>query len=1410
MSSTIEDEIVRMSFDNKQFESGVATSLGSIDKLKSSLAFKGAGSGLDDINRSVGRFNMQPMSSAIDGVSKMWLGLATVAVTAISNITNKVIDAGLRMAKSITIDPLTAGFNEYSTNLNSIQTIIANTGAKLPVVNDALKVLNTYSDKTIYNFSQMAQNIGRFTAAGVGIDDATDAIKGMANTAALTGATSDQLNSAMYQMSQALSTGTIRLMDWNSLNNANMGTQNVQKALMATTRTFEDNGAAMDAAIAKNGNFRDSLSEGWLSAETFTKTMKVMAGTLDETTGKYVAFSIAQLEGMGYSTESAKELRKLSKAAIDSATKVKTIGQAYDVIKESIGSGWAQVFQNIFGNFEQSKKLWTGVTEFITGGISGFFEKINKALEYWNKFGGRVEVIAGLKQAFKDLLRFFVPIKNAFKEVFPPSSAKVLVTMSEAFHSFFDLFRLNVKQMHVIRLVFVAIFSAIKFGFSLIGDLVGAFKTLFGIVGGARGGGVLSGFIGTIAEAVTAFVDWAQEGDKVGKMLKKAAGAVREFFSGLKPLLPILQQVGDAIQNMAEQGYLIAEGLIDGMLEGLSVANIQAAVVEFANNIVTWIKDALGIHSPAAELVPVGVNIAEGIAQGLSDGLSSIINALKNIFSAIGGAFKALVSGIDPEEALAIINTGFFIALYIAARSFFKSFGGLIKSAKGVFDQAGGILGQITDNLKTMQNKVRSEIIRNIAISVGLLAAAAWVLSKVPSKKLALALGAITGMMVGLLTAMGVVSKGTKGAKGMDVKAIAKQTAQMYALSGAMIAFATAILIMTSAVALMGQLDPETIKKGLAGVGLVMAGLVAATAILSATGGGATIMAAAVALLVMAPALVAMAGVMKLYAGMDWETIKTGGGFAALTILALGLAMAAFGPYALSGSVGLLIVSGALLVLAGVMERFAAINGEDFKKALVGLSWALLAIVIAANAMVAAMPGALAMAVMAAAIHVLAKALEKLSQIPSGDLKKAIIAIVALMAAIGLVSILLIPAIIPIALLGAAFLVLGAGLFLAGTGMWLFGTGLALVAAAGAAAFAVLGAAIISFLEMSPLIAQQFGLGMEAWAAVIEEKGPLLIHAFGTLIISMCDEFIRAAPSVRDAIIVYGHVIIDVIKEFTPDVIEVILKLALGLVAAFTGNMPAFVDAGILTVLAFMEGIRKRKDELIDKAGDLILDFMGGIAKAIDERHDEFMGQGLAIGRAILRGIGNGIDEGWEWLKAKVASLAGDLLKAAMEKLKINSPSKVFSDIVGRGIPEGIAHGLDRHTSIATKAAEGLANKSLEALTSTFKNSKNAANGMMDIRPKVTPILDLSQLEKDATKIGGSLGRHTIKTNVSSGKAQDISRSEALRRRDHDGADGGNEYNFINNIKSADPINHVKVYRSTKAQIALFKEVTGK
>ena len=263
MSKQVDERVVSMQFDNKNFEKNVSTTMSTLDKFKEKLNLSGASKGLENVNAAAKKVDMNWLGNGIETVRAKFSALEVMGVTALANITNSAVNAGKRIASALTIDPIKTGFQEYETQINAVQTILANTeskGSTLQDVNNALAELNTYADKTIYNFTEMTRNIGTFTAAGVDLKTSVSAIKGIANLAAVSGSTSQQASTAMYQLSQALASGTVKLMDWNSVVNAGMGGQVFQDALKQTARVH---GIAIDDMIKKEGSFRETLQSGF-------------------------------------------------------------------------------------------------------------------------------------------------------------------------------------------------------------------------------------------------------------------------------------------------------------------------------------------------------------------------------------------------------------------------------------------------------------------------------------------------------------------------------------------------------------------------------------------------------------------------------------------------------------------------------------------------------------------------------------------------------------------------------------------------------------------------------------------------------------------------------------------------------------------------------------------------------------------------------------------------------------------------------------------------------------------------------------------------------------------------------------------------------------------------------------------
>lgn len=372
MSETIDKRIVQMRFDNAQFESGVTKTMSTLDKLKKALHMENAITGMEKVQSAFSKFDVSGVTGGIETVNAKFSAMQTVAFTVMQNIVNDAYAKGKQLAKAFTIEPVFSGFEEYETQINAVQTILANTqdkGTTLDDVNNALDELNHYADLTIYNFTEMTRNIGTFTAAGIDLDNSVDAIKGIANLAAVSGSTSAQASTAMYQLSQALAAGTVNLQDWNSVVNAGMGGQVFQNALKRTARQM---GQDVDGMIEKYGSFRLSLSEGaWLTADVLTETLKQFAG----------AYSEAELIQKGYSQTQAAEIVKMAETATNAATKVKTFTQLFDTLKEAAQSGWTQTWEIIVGDFEEAKDFLTGLSDYFSDIINNISNNRNNFLE---------------------------------------------------------------------------------------------------------------------------------------------------------------------------------------------------------------------------------------------------------------------------------------------------------------------------------------------------------------------------------------------------------------------------------------------------------------------------------------------------------------------------------------------------------------------------------------------------------------------------------------------------------------------------------------------------------------------------------------------------------------------------------------------------------------------------------------------------------------------------------------------------------------------------------------------------------------------------------------------------------------------------------------------------------------------
>ena len=852
-TNNVDERVVQMTFNNAEFEKGVSTTLSTLERLKRSLNFKARPTGLEDLGRAVGLVekNLQPMADDIDHIANRFTALGIVGDQIIRNLTNRVVAFGESMVKSVTVEPLTSGFSEYETQMKSIQTILANTGMEgtkgVAKVNAALDELNTYADKTIYNFSQMTENIGRFTASGVKLQPAVDAIKGTANLAALSGSNAEQANRAMYNLSQALSTGTLKLMDWNSVVNAGMGGTKFQDMLIRTAATMDGYGDKIEEWKKKNvdafGSFRDSLSKGWITSDVLQNALHNFTYDVEEGTEDYTK-ALKELTEQGYSEEVAKDILKIARQATEAATKVRTFTQLIDTLKEALGSGWTESWRLIFGDFNEATELWTGINDLL----SGFIEKTSKArndiLQFWHdaESGGRAEFIDALKELVYDIALIIKPIKMAWDDVFGAFNKETILEWTHAFKRFADGLHPSIEGFYSIHRIATSVFKILKYGFEIVGKGIGlVFKlgqpllyladallvTIGNILESIANNGVLSGFL-SILEKISNIISFglitginfiangiirianALKTLKLSIFKKDIDGindGVNEAAKGI-PILSSAIEVFSRITNGAKSGFeafvrVIATGIV-AVLDFFSYIS-KLPVINFAFIGVKQIIKAI-----LASLITVGVVIKNIVTAIGNIDLTKIKNPLEFlqkvgsiIISNVIGGFRALITIL--EEKIPIFKT--LESMVMSIVNAFKNGIGVIGDFFKTLKLNGGNANGIREGLASIVEGFKEFIAIMTPARLGALGITAFMLAL---SVMFLRVGnAISNTMGQVSAVIGIVKNGLKDF-------VDKQNSRI-------IEAAKALLMVSSAIAIIAGIEPDKLWQAVGAIVAVTA-----------------------------------------------------------------------------------------------------------------------------------------------------------------------------------------------------------------------------------------------------------------------------------------------------------------------------------------------------------------------------------------------------------------------------------------------------------------------------------------------------------------------------------------------------------------------------------------------------------
>ena len=1278
MSKTVDERVVEMRFDNKQFESNVQTSLSTLDKLKQSLNLEGAAKGLENINSAARNCNLSGLSSALETVHAKFSAFEVMAVTALANITNSVINTGKQMLHSLAIEPITQGFNEYELKMGSVQTIMMSTGASLEEVNRYLNELNTYADKTIYSFADMTSNIGKFTNAGVKLDDAVMAIQGVSNAAAVSGANANEASRAMYNFAQALSAGYVKLIDWKSIENANMATvefktQLLEAAVAAGTvektadgmyRVLTENnqGSTMDDTIDATKNFNDSLQYQWMTTEVLVNTLRDYA---DETT-------------------------EIGKKAFAAAQEVKTFTQLMDTLKEAVGSGWAQTWEILFGDFDEAKKMWTDASNYFGGLIDSMSDARNSLLQGWKDLGGRTAVIEAVKNAFGGLVSVIKPVKEGFREIFPPMTAERLYNITNALKEFTSHLKLSDSASANLKSTFKGVFALLDIGKQALSALLGAVLPLFGGLDNL-GGGILN-VTGNIGDFLVSLDEWIKKNDVFNKGIQnvtgfvgKVADSVKGFFNTLKgnikiPGLELVHSTLERIHERMSQVGDAAGSMRSGVVEAISAMGTALANCKFLQ-----------------------------LLQALWNGVKAITGG---IAKALGGLMDTLIDKMGNANFSGIIDllNGLSIGgIALAISKFLKSFTKPLEGLDGILENVTGILDGVRGCFEAYQTQLKAGALLKIAGAIAILAASILTISMIDSEKLSASLGAITVMFAELLAAMavfnklgGATGKGTtklivfagavlilasavKKLSGLNWKELAvglvgvggllaeidvfMRTAKFskgaMTTAAGMVILSAAIKMLASVAVELAELSWEKLAKGLTGVGILLAEVdiflntakFSGKAILTATG-----------IVILASAMKILASVCSDFAQMKWEEI--GKGLTGIGVLLLEVTaftkLTGNAKHVISSGLALIEIAAAMKIFASAISDFAKFSWDQIARGLTAMGGALAEVAAATKLMPKNMIGiGTGLVIVGAALEIVADSLGKMGNFSWEQIAKGLVTLGVALAelAVGLnfmkgtlggsaamlVAATALAVLTPVlSVLGAmswmsiakglvtiagAFTVLGvAGAVLApliptilglSGAFALIGVGVLAVGAGLLAAGTGLSALAVGFTALAAAGAAGATAIVASLTVIITGVAgliPAVIEKIGEGIIAFCKVIADGAPALGEAVKAVVLTLVDVLVECVPAIADGALALVAGVLEALVKYTPQIVDAVFLFLIEILEGIARHLPALIKAAVDVLMSFFSGIVDALSGIDVDVLLKGIA-GIGLLSAI---------------------------------------------------------------------------------------------------------------------------------------------------------------------------------------------
>jgi len=916
MSNKIDQRIVEMSFENKKFEKGIAESGTSLKEFSKALKDTGTGKNFDGLEKSVG------------SLSSSFSALEQIGIGALRRIGEAAVDAGAKLLKNLTIDQLASGWTKYEQKLASVQTIMNATGKSIDEVNGYLDQLMWFSDETSYGFTDMTAALAQMTSSGGDVEKLIPLITGVANATAFAGKGAAEFSRAMYNLNQSYGSGNLQYIDWKSLELAGIAGKQLKQIFIETgieLGALNEKGQTVKGTIVDIGNFGTTLQEKWAD----TRVMEAAFGKFSELS--QAAYKLVD-EGV-YDTASeamdalAGQYSKIAEESFRAAQTAKTFGEAISATKDAVSSGWMRTYEIIFGELDEAKKNFSALTETLYTIFAASGEVRNEMLAWIKEEGGISNMFQGLQKAAVALLSILHPISQAFDQIFPPRTKEQWLEMTKIFSDFTQKLIIGEKTADNIRRTFAGLFAVIDIGWQLVKFFVNALFTA------AK---VLVPFVGGIGEATAGLGDFLVE---INKAIK-SSGFFQYALLGVEiaALLirnAILSVVG-VVVNFVKTLWEADDPL---QVLGDFASEVFGGIVDSIKMVVDWLSNKL--PKPLATIIGWFKTLGSNIATFAKSGFKSFTDLFKGFdLSSVTSGFKSfgdVIKNLDFSQITKFVVAGVLLLFVVQISKFISASTGLVKALKNIVSGFSGLF-----------EKAKPNLLRDLAIIIGTLAASIWVLSTIPADKAKNALktlGLALLEFIGVYAALQVINL----TGGFLTKKLGLQDIKAQALN--LIGVSAALGILVLALKTISKIDESTVwrsVKVLAAIGGLLAAYEVLTTLLMMLPGAGTL---DLGFLSFGAGILLLVAAVKLLSGISEDEVALGVIKLAGIMALLGAAEIVFGLAARIGgsnkvSQNILSLSVGILAMLGVMKILSMVKTDTITSGLKNL--ALISLVLAA------------------------------------------------------------------------------------------------------------------------------------------------------------------------------------------------------------------------------------------------------------------------------------------------------------------------------------------------------------------------------------------------------------------------------------------------------------------------------